>query len=97
MTISEAQLSDDWSANIDDVDRNEFRRQCALELGGVDADKSLWFDGTGLVLLSKIIEQGHFAAIWERASTGVARSLLRTLSSNAGDTVTVRPLRRPIS
>ena len=31
---------DDWSTNIDDVDRNEFRRQCALELSGVDADKS---------------------------------------------------------
>jgi transposase len=34
--------------------------------------KVLWFDGTGLVLLSKILEQGHFAAVYERASTGIA-------------------------
>ena len=29
--------------------------------------KVLWFDGTGLVLLSKILETGRFAAIWERS------------------------------
>lgn len=28
--------------------------------------KILWFDGTGLVLLSKILEQGKFAALWGR-------------------------------
>ena len=35
--------------------------------------KCLWFDGTGLVLLCKVLEQGHFAAIWERAEAGVAQ------------------------
>ena len=34
--------------------------------------KVLWFDGTGLVLLSKVLEQGRFAAVWERARAGVA-------------------------
>lgn len=34
--------------------------------------KVLWFDGTGLVLLAKVLEQGHFAPIWERARDGVA-------------------------
>jgi len=35
--------------------------------------KVLWFDGTGLVLLSKVLEQGHFAAVWERSSpSGIA-------------------------
>lgn len=29
--------------------------------------KVLWFDGTGMVLLAKIIERGRFAAIWERS------------------------------
>jgi transposase len=35
--------------------------------------KCLWFDGTGLVLLCKVLEQGHFAAVWERAQAGVAQ------------------------
>lgn len=34
--------------------------------------KALWFDGTGLVLLCKVLEQGRFAAVWERAEAGVA-------------------------
>lgn len=34
--------------------------------------KVLWFDGTGLVLLAKVLEQGQFAAVWERAAEGVA-------------------------
>jgi transposase len=34
--------------------------------------KALWFDGTGLVLLCKILEQGRFAPVWERAKSGVA-------------------------
>lgn len=35
--------------------------------------KVLWFDGTGLVLLSKRLEQGQFALISERAAdAGVA-------------------------
>jgi transposase len=34
--------------------------------------KVLWFDGTGLVLLAKCLERGHFAAVWERAHEGVA-------------------------
>lgn len=34
--------------------------------------KVLWFDGTGLVLLAKVLEQGRFAAVWERAESGVA-------------------------
>jgi len=34
--------------------------------------KVLWFDGTGLVLLCKVLEQGRFAAVWERATSGVA-------------------------
>lgn len=34
--------------------------------------KVLWFDGTGLVLLAKLLEQGRFAAVWERAKDGLA-------------------------
>jgi transposase len=34
--------------------------------------KVLWFDGTGLVLLSKVLETGRFAPVWERAKDGVA-------------------------
>lgn len=35
--------------------------------------KVLWFDGTGLVLLCKVLEQGHFANVTERASpSGIA-------------------------
>ena len=35
--------------------------------------KVLWFDGTGLVLLSKLLEQGRFALVSERAAAaGVA-------------------------
>ena len=30
--------------------------------------KLLWLDGTGLVLLSKVLETGRFAAVWERVS-----------------------------
>lgn len=32
--------------------------------------KVLWFDGTGLVLLAKRLERGHFAAVWERSHDG---------------------------
>ena len=40
---------------------------------GARRAKCLWFDGTGLVMLCKILEQGHFAKVWERASaSGVA-------------------------
>lgn len=34
--------------------------------------KVLWFDGTGLVLMAKVLEEGHFAAVWQRAKNGVA-------------------------
>lgn len=34
--------------------------------------KVLWFDGTGLVLLAKVLEGGRFAPVWERAVSGVA-------------------------
>ena len=35
--------------------------------------KVLWFDGTGLVLLCKVLERGRFAAVTKRAgSSGVA-------------------------
>ena len=30
--------------------------------------KVLWFDGTGLCLLAKRLDQGRFAAIWQRTS-----------------------------
>lgn len=32
--------------------------------------KVLWFDGTGLCLLAKRLEQGRFAAVWERERDG---------------------------
>jgi transposase len=34
--------------------------------------KVLWFDGTGLVLLAKVLETGRFAPLWERAHDGIA-------------------------
>lgn len=32
--------------------------------------KALWFDGTGLCLLCKRLEKGHFAAPWTRPGDG---------------------------
>lgn len=46
---------------------------------GARRAKCLWFDGTGLVLLSKILEQGHFAKVWERAESGVAEMTMSEL------------------
>jgi transposase len=39
--------------------------------------KILWFDGTGLVLLTKVLQRGRFAAIWERTN-GVSPAELAT-------------------
>jgi len=46
---------------------------------GARRAKCLWFDGTGLVLLCKILEQGHFAKVWERADAGVAEMTMSEL------------------
>ena len=38
--------------------------------------KVLWFDGTGLLLLAKVLEQGRFAAVWSRADPEMSLSEL---------------------
>lgn len=40
--------------------------------------KVLWFDGTGLVLLAKVLEKGLFAPIWERTNNGTPVELTIT-------------------
>jgi transposase len=42
--------------------------------------KVLYFDGTGLCLLSKRLERGRFARPWERTGTGAASLTLSELA-----------------
>lgn len=37
--------------------------------------KVLWYDGTGLCLLAKRLDQGRFAALWERGDSEVELTL----------------------
>jgi len=37
--------------------------------------KVLWYDGTGLCLLAKRLDEGRFAALWGRESSGVELSM----------------------
>jgi transposase len=42
--------------------------------------KALYFDGTGLCLLSKRLERGHFAAPWKRPGKGPMELTLNELA-----------------
>lgn len=53
--------------------------------------KVLWFDGTGLCLLSKRLEKGRFAPVWERAELTASELLLFLEGSEAVGRVALSP------
>jgi len=68
------------SALVQSMNRELVEGDVFLFVGkGARRAKCLWFDGTGLVLLCKILEQGRFAKVWERAESGVAELTMSEL------------------
>lgn len=61
------------SALVESMQKNVLDGDVFLFVGrGRRRAKVLWFDGTGLNLHCKILEQGDFAPIWKRATSGRA-------------------------
>ncbi len=58
---------------------------------GRNRAKVLWFDGTGLCLLSKRLEKGRFAAAWERDELTSSELVLFLEGSEAVGRVALSP------